>query len=233
VLDEPTVGLHPRDTERLIGVLKRLRDRGNTVLVVEHDPDVIASADWIVELGPGAGHRGGELLYMGPPETWPGRAEASEPPVIAGEAKPPAYGGRRKAAWIEVVGAREHNLKDVTARFPVGALSGVCGVSGSGKSTLVEDILWRVASRRLHEDAPAPGAHETVRGLTVFDRVALVDQSPVGRSTRSNPATFVKAFDGIRERYARAPLARERRYTPGTFSFNVAGESCARMVRNP
>ncbi len=228
VLDEPTVGLHPRDTERLIRVLLRLRERGNTILVVEHDPDVIGAADWIVELGPGAGHRGGSLLYQGPLERWAGMGEVSsgDGADLVADGKPPRYGTRRKAEWIEVRGAREHNLKNVTARFPVGALTGVCGVSGSGKSTLVEEILWRTAAREMDGDAPLPGAHDQVSGLGVFSRVSLVDQSPVARSTRSNPATYVKAFDRIRERYARAPLARQRKYTPGTFSFNVAGGRC-------
>ncbi|HET9252280.1 MAG TPA: excinuclease ABC subunit UvrA [Candidatus Eisenbacteria bacterium] len=225
VLDEPTVGLHPRDTERLIGVLRRLRERGNTLVVVEHDPEVIASADWIVELGPGAGHRGGKLLYQGPLEPWPGRAEMVEAAEVAAEPKRPRYGAE-PAEWIEVRGAREHNLKGIDARFPIGALTGVCGVSGSGKSTLVEDILYRAAARRVGESAPPPGAHGSVRGLKRFDRVTLVDQTPVARSSRSNPATYVKAFDRIRERYARAPLARQRRYTPGTFSFNVKGGRC-------
>jgi excinuclease ABC subunit A len=226
VLDEPTVGLHPRDTERLIRVLHRLRERGNTLLVVEHDPDVIGSADWIVELGPGAGHRGGKLLYQGPLHSWSGLGDASQGAEIAAEGKTPRYGSRRKGEWVEVRGAREHNLKEISPRFPVGSLTGVCGVSGSGKSTLVEEILWRAADRALGGDAPAPGAHDRVVGLESFGRVALVDQSPVARSTRSNPATYVKAFDRIRERYARAPLARQRRYTPGTFSFNVAGGRC-------
>jgi excinuclease ABC subunit A len=250
VLDEPTVGLHPRDTERLIRVLRRLQERENTVLVVEHDPDVIAASDWIVELGPGAGHRGGKLLYQGALASWPGRAaatEALEPPEppepgpaasarAAGnasgvaESRRAAYGGRggsRNAErWLTVRGASEHNLKRIDVRFPVGSLTGVCGVSGSGKSTLVEEVLWRAAARHLGLDAPEPGAHGSVKGLEPFDRAALVDQSPVARSTRSNPATYVKAFDRIRERYARAPLARQRRYTPGTFSFNVAGGRC-------
>ena len=246
VLDEPTVGLHPRDTERLIRVLRRLQERENTVLVVEHDPDVIAASDWIVELGPGAGHRGGQLLYQGALGSWPGRAAATEAPEpldvapagvppaghASGVAEPkrPAYGSRgasrRAERWLTVRGASEHNLKGIDARFPVGSLTGVCGVSGSGKSTLVEEVLWRAAARHLGLDAPEPGAHGSVQGLDHFDRAALVDQSPVTRSTRSNPATYVKAFDRVRERYARAPLARQRRYTPGTFSFNVAGGRC-------
>jgi len=225
VLDEPTVGLHPRDTERLIHVLQRLKSRGNTLLVVEHDPDVIAAADWILELGPGAGHRGGEALYQGRLDRWPDRSETIDADLVA-EGKPPAYGARGKSASIEVRGARDHNLKNVTARFPVGAMSGVCGVSGSGKSTLVEDILWRAAARRLNEPAPPRDAHDSVRGIERFDRVALVDQTPVARSNRSNPATYVKAFDRIRERYARAPIARQRGYTAGTFSFNVKGGRC-------
>ncbi len=225
VLDEPTVGLHPRDTERLIGVLRRLTRRGNTLLVVEHDPEVIAAADWIVELGPGAGQRGGNLLYSGPLASWPGRSDLAEPAEVAVEERAP-YRTRRKGGWIQLMGAREHNLKDVAVRFPLGALTGVCGVSGSGKSSLVEDILWRAAARRLGEDAPPPGAHDAVRGLEPFGRVALVDQSPVARSYRSNPATYVKAFDRIRARYARATVSRQRRYSPGTFSFNVAGGRC-------
>ena len=219
VLDEPTVGLHPRDTERLIGVLRRLTSRGNTLLVVEHDRDVIDAADWIVELGPGAGEHGGRLVYAGPRGGW------SESPrgLPAGPAARPA---RKRGGWIEIRGAREHNLKGIDVRIPAGMLVGVCGVSGSGKSTLVEEILWRAADRARGGDAPAPGAHDSVRGLETFDRVSLVDQAPVARSIRSNPATYVKAFDRIRERYARTPLARQRRYTPGTFSFNVAGGRC-------
>ena len=223
VLDEPTVGLHPRDTDRLIQALHRLHARGNTLLVVEHDPDVIAAADWIVELGPGAGDRGGTLLYEGPSAAWP-RQAAVELPKRDGRFRLPDP--RRAAGWIGIRGAREHNLRSVSTRFPVGALTGVCGVSGSGKSTLVEEVLYRVAARAVGEEAPPPGAHDEVTGLAGFSRVALVDQSPVGRTARSNPATFVKAFDRIRERWARAPLARERKYTPGTFSFNVAGGRC-------
>ena len=229
VLDEPTVGLHPRDTERLIRVMRRLQSRRNTLLVVEHDPDVIQSADWIVEMGPGAGERGGRVLYQGPREGWAGRdllaAEWAE--AIAEPAAPP-YGGSKRTRWIEIRGAREHNLKILDVRIPVGAITGVCGVSGSGKSTLVEEILARAAARALGQDAPEPGAHRSIAGLESFDRVALVDQTPVMRSLRSNPVTYVKAFDRIRERYARTPLARERRYTPGTFSFNVKGGRCER-----
>ena len=233
VLDEPTVGLHPRDTERLIRVLRRLQSRKNTLLIVEHDPDVIQSADWVVELGPGAGERGGRVLYQGPRERWPGRdlagAEWAEAVADQGGSSYGKGKGKGKgSAWIEILGASEHNLKSIDVRIPVGAIVGVCGVSGSGKSTLVEDILWRAAARALGEDAPEPGAHRSVRGLDAFDRVALVDQTPVMRSLRSNPVTYVKAFDRIRERYARTPLARQRGYTPGTFSFNVKGGRCER-----
>ncbi|HEY2924460.1 MAG TPA: excinuclease ABC subunit UvrA [Candidatus Eisenbacteria bacterium] len=229
VLDEPTVGLHPRDTERLVRVLRRLQGRKNTLLVVEHDPDVIQAADWVVELGPGAGERGGRVLYQGPRESWPGRdlAGAEWAEAVAEPGGEP-YGRARQAAWIEILGAREHNLKSIDVRIPIGSIVGVCGVSGSGKSTLVEEILWRAAARALGEDAPEPGAHRTVRGLDSFDRAVLVDQTPVMRSFRSNPVTYVKAFDRIRERYARTPLARQRRYTPGTFSFNVKGGRCER-----
>jgi excinuclease ABC subunit A len=228
VLDEPTVGLHPRDTERLIGVLRRLTSRGNTLLVVEHDPDVIDAAEWIVELGPGAGERGGRLIYAGPRAAWTEGGDAAGAGAVAETAAAPGAcrAPRRRGGWIEIRGAREHNLKGIDVRIPTGAVVGVCGVSGSGKSTLVEEILWRAAERALGGDAPAPGAHDSIGGLEAFDRVSLVDQTPVVRSIRSNPATYVKAFDRIRERYARTPLARQRRYTPGTFSFNVAGGRC-------
>jgi len=228
VLDEPTVGLHPRDTERLIRALRRLQGRKNTVLVVEHDPDVIQAADWVVELGPGAGERGGRVLYQGPRERWPGRDLAGPEWAEAVAEGGAPYGKARQAAWIEILGAREHNLKSIDVRIPVGAVVGVCGVSGSGKSTLVEEILWRAAARTLGEDAPEPGAHRSVRGVESFARVVLVDQTPVMRSFRSNPVTYVKAFDRIRERYARTPLARQRGYAPGTFSFNVKGGRCER-----
>jgi excinuclease ABC subunit A len=233
VLDEPTVGLHPRDTERLIRVLRRLQSRKNTLLIVEHDPDVIQSADWIVELGPGAGERGGRVLYQGPRERWPGRdlAGSEWAEAVADQGGSPYGKGKGKgkgkgSGWIEILGASEHNLKSIDVRIPAGAIVGICGVSGSGKSTLVEDILWRAAARALGEDAPEPGAHRSVRGIDSFDRVALVDQTPVMRSLRSNPVTYVKAFDRIRERYARTPLGRQRGYTPGTFSFNVKGGRC-------
>ncbi|HXF59400.1 MAG TPA: excinuclease ABC subunit UvrA [Candidatus Saccharimonadales bacterium] len=227
VLDEPTVGLHPRDTERLIRVLRRLQARKNTLLIVEHDPDVIQSADWILELGPGAGERGGRVLYQGPREGWPGRdlAQAEWAEAVAESATAP-YRVTRRTGWIEILGAREHNLKGIDVRLPIGSITGVCGVSGSGKSTLVEDILWRAAARSFGEEAPEPGLHRSIAGLESLDRVALVDQTPVMRSFRSNPVTYVKAFDRIRERYARTPLARQRRYTPGTFSFNVKGGRC-------
>ena len=229
VLDEPTVGLHPRDTERLIRVLRRLQGRKNTLLVVEHDPDVIQSADYVLELGPGAGERGGRVLYQGPREGWPGRdLVAAEWAGAIADASSEPYGRAKKAEWIEIRGAREHNLKGIDVRIPIGAIVGVCGVSGSGKSTLVEEILWRAAARAAGEDPPEAGAHGSVTGLDSFDRVALVDQTPVMRSLRSNPVTYVKAFDRIRERYARTPLARQRGYSPGTFSFNVKGGRCER-----
>jgi len=169
VLDEPTVGLHPRDTERLIRVLRRLKDRRNTLLIVEHDPDVIQSADWIVELGPGAGDRGGRVLYQGARDAWPGRdLAAGEWAEAVAEPAAPPYGGGRRTGWIEIRGAREHNLKSVDVRIPVGAITGVCGVSGSGKSTLVEDVLWKAAARSFGEDAPEPGLHRSITGLDAF-----------------------------------------------------------------
>ena len=225
VLDEPTVGLHPRDAERLVQVLEDLTRRGNTLCVVEHDPLVIGRADWLVDLGPGAGEHGGRLLHCGKPaalgDSPTGRYLRGELTVTRQRLT------RRASRWIEVRGASEHNLRDVTARFPVGRLTCVTGVSGSGKSTLVEDTLYRAAARALGDrGGEDPGAHELLTGLDAVGRVAMVDQSPIGKSPRSNPVTYMKAFDGLRGIYAAQPLAAERGYKPGTFSFNVPGGRC-------
>jgi excinuclease ABC subunit A len=225
VLDEPTVGLHPRDAERLVQVLEDLARRGNTLAVVEHDPLVIGRAHWLVDLGPGAGEHGGRLLHCGPPgalgDSPTGRYLRGELAVTRRRLT------RRASRWIEVRGAREHNLRDVTARFPVGRLTCVTGVSGSGKSTLVEDTLHRASARALGDrNEEEPGAHAGLSGLEAVGRVALVDQSPIGKSPRSNPVTYLKAFDTMRAMYAAQPLAAERGYRPGTFSFNVPGGRC-------
>ena len=233
VLDEPSIGLHPRDMHRLLGILLRLRDTGNSVLVVEHDPDAIRAADYMVELGPGSGELGGHIVFAGP------MSRVSESPLtgqyLSGERSIPLPEERRRLGprWITLTGAREHNLRDVDIRVPLGALTVVTGVSGSGKSTLVHDVLYRALETRIHGEHSAKqhlgervGAFGSITGYEAVDDVVLIDQSPIGRSPRSNPVTYVKAFDEIRRIFADAPVARERRYTPGAFSFNVAGGRC-------
>ena len=231
VRDEPTIGLHPRDGERLLGVLEDLARRGNTLVVVEHDPLIVKRADWVVDLGPGAGALGGKLLYSGPgADLLDRRASAPDTETaryLRGEARVTRTRATTAAkTFVRVEGARLHNLKGVTARFPLRRLTCVTGVSGSGKSSLVEGTLApaaRNAIEQAHEDV---GPCDAVRGLDAFQRVVVVDQSPIGKSPRSNPLTFVKGFDALRELYAKTPLAAERGYKAGTFSFNVPGGRC-------
>src|SRR5437016_3332157 len=235
VLDEPTIGLHPADTGRLLGLLRRLADAGNTVVVVEHDPAAMRAADWMVELGPGSGAAGGGLAYQGPAAgvrdagTLTGQYLSGEKRIGVPSARRPARGGR----WLDVKGARQHNLRDVDARIPLGTLTAVTGVSGSGKSTLVHDVLFRQLAVRLtgghgakqHLGEPV-GAVRALEGWEAISDVVLVDQAPIGRTPRSNPITYIKAFDELRALFAAEPLARARRFTPSTFSFNVAGGRC-------
>jgi excinuclease ABC subunit A len=229
VLDEPTIGLHPRDSERLLGVLEDLAKRGNTLVVVEHEPAVIRRADWVVDLGPGAGVRGGRLLWSGPGPALaaPGGPATDTARYLRGELRVTRKRWEQAARrHVVVEGARAHNLKDVTVRFALGRLNCVTGVSGSGKSTLIGDILHPAARNALEFAREPVGAHDRVRGLEALKRVVLVDQSPIGKSPRSNPLTYVKGFDALRALYARQPHSIERGYTAGTFSFNVAGGRC-------
>ena len=233
VLDEPSIGLHSRDMDRLLKLLQRLRDSGNSVLVVEHDLAAIEMADYMVELGPGSGEAGGQLVFTGP------LSRVSESPLtgqyVTGARSIPLPDKRRRLGprWITLTGAREHNLQDVDIRVPLGALTVVTGVSGSGKSTLVHDVLYRALETHLVGEHTAKihlgekvGEYEAITGFDALEDVVLIDQSPIGKSPRSNPVTYVKAFDEIRCIFADTPLARQRKYTPGTFSFNVEGGRC-------
>jgi len=233
VLDEPSIGLHSRDMDRLLKLLQRLRDAGNSVLVVEHDLAAIEMADYMVELGPGSGEAGGEIVFAGP------MSRIAESPLtgqyVTGARTIPLPSERRRLGprWITLTGAREHNLQNVDVRIPLGALTVVTGVSGSGKSTLVHDVLYRALETHLVGEHSAKlhlgekvGEYETITGFDALDDVVMIDQSPIGKSPRSNPVTYVKAFDEIRSIFADTPLARQRKYTPGTFSFNVEGGRC-------
>jgi excinuclease ABC subunit A len=229
VLDEPSIGLHQRDNDRLLSTLRRLRDLGNSVLVVEHDRDAIAAADFVVDMGPGAGIHGGQVVATGTPAQI-----AQDPRSLTGE----YLGGRRRIAlparrsppepshWLRVRGARGNNLRQVDFALPAGLLTCVTGVSGSGKSTLVIDTLSRAVAQHLYGAGEEPAPHDEIEGLDLFDKAVNVDQSPIGRTPRSNPATYTGLFAPIRELFAGVPLSRERGYGAGRFSFNVKGGRC-------
>src|SRR5258705_2578683 len=225
-LDEPSIGLHPRDMGRVIGVMKRLRDAGNTLVVVEHDPQIMFAADRILDMGPGPGERGGEIVFFGPAEKL-----AAESTLTA-----EYLSGRKRAVdsrdptppriFLTLEGAAEHNLKNITLRLPLERLVCVTGVSGSGKSTLVQDVLYPALRKSKGKPTEAPGAHQALKGAHQVSDVVLVDQSPIGKTTRSNPASYVGAFDCIRALFAKSPVGKERGYTPGTFSFNSGNGRC-------
>ncbi len=245
VLDEPTIGLHPRDNERLISTLKGLRDRGNTVVVVEHDEEMMRAADYIVDLGPGAGREGGKVMYQGDfkgllkaksltADYLTGRkkvmtADGRRPTVASRQSSGMSVDGCRMSkakGSLTITGASEHNLKNVTAHFPVGAFTVVTGVSGSGKSTLVDETLKRALLQKFYHAKAVPGKYKKITGFENFDKVVEIDQSPIGRTPRSNPATYVGFFSEIRELFAKTESARARGYTAGRFSFNVKGGRC-------
>ncbi len=227
VLDEPSIGLHQRDNDRLIGTLKHLRDIGNSVLVVEHDEDMIRTADHVIDMGPGAGVHGGRVMAQGTCADILAAPDSITGQYMSGR-KQIAIPKRHKPGkdWLEVVGARGHSLQNVNAKFPVGLLTCVTGVSGSGKSTLVNDTLYAAAAQQIHRAHEEPAPHDEILGLQHFDKVINVDQSPIGRTPRSNPATYTGLFTHIRELMAEVPAARERGYGPGRFSFNVSGGRC-------
>jgi excinuclease ABC subunit A len=229
VLDEPSIGLHQRDNDRLLATLKHLRDLGNSVIVVEHDRDAILSADWVVDMGPGAGEHGGQVVAQGTPHEIRLASESLTGQYLSGRRMIPLPERRRRAdatRELVVTGARGNNLKDVTLRLPLGLFVCVTGVSGSGKSTLINDTLYQAVARHLYDSASEPAPHDEVEGLEHFDKVISVDQSPIGRTPRSNPATYTGLFTPIRELFAQVKEARERGYGPGRFSFNVKGGRC-------
>lgn len=229
VLDEPSIGLHQRDNRRLIDTLVTLRDLGNTLIVVEHDEETIRTADWLVDIGPGAGEHGGKIVHSGPVNRLAKASESLTAKYVSGEWRVISPRSRRSAdpaRTITVVGARENNLKDIDVTFPLGVLTAVTGVSGSGKSSLVNDILYRALANRLNRARHVPGRHTRIENTHLLDKIVHVDQAPIGRTPRSNPATYTGVFDKIRSLFAETPEAKIRGYQPGRFSFNVKGGRC-------
>ena len=227
ILDEPSIGLHQRDNDKLLATLKHLRDLGNSLIVVEHDEDTMRAADCVVDIGPGAGEHGGELVAIGTAEDLMKNPNSITGKYLSGELKIPVPSERRKpTGWLKVVGAKEHNLKNINVNFPLGVMTCVTGVSGSGKSSLVNEILYKRLARDLNRARTIPGAHKDIIGMEQLDKVIDIDQSPIGRTPRSNPATYTGLFDQIRDLFAATQDAKARGYKKGRFSFNVKGGRC-------
>ncbi len=228
VLDEPSIGLHQRDNARLLATLKGMRDLGNSVLVVEHDEETIREADWVIDLGPGAGVHGGEVVAQGTPEQVAANPESLTGRYLRRDLEVPVPERRRqgKGKPLVIEGARHNNLKDLTIELPLGVFTVVTGVSGSGKSTLVNEILHKALARHFYRASDRPGEHDRILGIEQLDKVIAIDQSPIGRTPRSNPATYTNVFNPIRNLMAMTPEARMRGYAPGRFSFNVPGGRC-------
>jgi excinuclease ABC subunit A len=227
ILDEPSIGLHQRDNDKLIGTLERLRNLGNTVLVVEHDEQMMRSSDWLVDMGPGAGEHGGHVIAEGTADKVQRNKKSITGQYLSGARGIPIPKRRTvDNGWFKVLGAAEHNLKKINVEFPVGKFIAVTGVSGSGKSTLVNEIVYKALANQLSKTRTRPGAHKAVKGIDVFDKVIEIDQRPIGRTPRSNPATYTDLFTHIRELYSLTPDAKVRGYKPGRFSFNVKGGRC-------
>ena len=227
ILDEPSIGLHQRDNDKLLATLKHLRDLGNSLIVVEHDEDTMRAADCVVDIGPGAGEHGGELVAIGTAEDLMKNPNSITGKYLSGELKIPVPSEHRKpTGWLKVVGAKEHNLKNINVNFPLGAMTCVTGVSGSGKSSLVNEILYKRLARDLNRARTIPGAHKDIIGMEQLDKVIDIDQSPIGRTPRSNPATYTGLFDQIRDLFAATQDAKARGYKKGRFSFNVKGGRC-------
>ncbi|MFQ3671293.1 MAG: excinuclease ABC subunit UvrA, partial [Verrucomicrobiia bacterium] len=228
VLDEPSIGLHQHDNANLLQTLRHLRDQGNTVIVVEHDEETIRTADHVIDLGPGAGERGGRVVAQGTPAQIIAHPQSVTGPFLRSPLAipPPKQRKSPDGRWLRIIGARANNLRNLTVSFPIGLFTAVTGVSGSGKSTLVKDILARALSRSLHGTKDKPGPHDRIEGLDNFDKIIEIDQSPLGRTPRSNPLTYTGAFNAIRDLFANLPASRIRGYTPARFSFNTPGGRC-------
>ena len=228
ILDEPSIGLHQRDNDRLIASLKKMRDLGNTLIVVEHDEDTMREADYLIDVGPGAGVFGGEIVAAGTPKQVARNSKSITGQYLSGKRKIPVPTERRSGngRYIEITGASENNLQDITARFPLGKFIAVTGVSGSGKSTLINGILKKAIAQKLNRNSEKPGKYKTIQGIEHIDRLIDIDQSPIGRTPRSNPATYTGVFDDIRDLFAQTNEAKIRGYKKGRFSFNVKGGRC-------